>query len=79
MEMQTEKLQIMKMLLETQDKSILKQILAIFEKRALELDLWDELHDEVKADVEESIAELSRGEGISHTVVMKKHEKWLKK
>jgi len=42
-------------------------------------DLWDELPDEVKADVEIAIHELESGKGISHHKMMKKHAKWLKK
>lgn len=78
MNIQAEKLQLVKMLLETEDKSLLKQIKALFEARKPS-DIWDEWDDEVRADVEEAIAELERGEGIPHEVVMQEFSKWRKK
>lgn len=35
-----------------------------------EIDFWDELCDEQKAEIEESIAQADRGEVISHEEVM---------
>lgn len=62
------------MLLDTEDESVLNQIKSILEsqysgKAYLE---WD---DEVKADVEEALAELERGEGIPHNEVMSEFAK----
>jgi hypothetical protein len=42
-------------------------------------DLWDELHDDVKADVDLAIKELDHGRAIAHEQVMSKYQKWLKK
>lgn len=78
MNIQAEKLQLMKMLLETEDKSLLAQIKALFEA-SKKGDIWDEWDDEVRADVEEAIAELDRGEGIPHAEVMQEFSKWRKK
>jgi predicted transcriptional regulator len=38
---------------------------------------WDELTDGQKTEVQESLDELDRGEGIPHEEVMKKYKKWL--
>jgi predicted transcriptional regulator len=38
---------------------------------AVDDDFWDKFSDEQKTEIEESIAELNRGEGISHEQVMK--------
>ncbi len=78
MDIQTEKLQLMKMRIETEDKSIIKQLKAVFDSRT-KSDIWDEWDDEVRKDVEEAIAELDRGEGIPHEVVMQEFSKWRKK
>ena len=43
----------------------------ISNKRVTETDFWDELSDKQKAEIEEAIAELDRGEGIPHEQVMK--------
>ncbi|MGQ0827475.1 MAG: hypothetical protein ACT4ON_03665 [Bacteroidota bacterium] len=54
------------------DNQTLQTIYTLLSKRgAIEADFWDELSDEQKAEVEESIAELNRGEGIPHEKVMK--------
>ncbi len=42
-------------------------------------DWWNEITDEQKKSVKKGLAQLDRGEGISHNDVMKKYGKWLKK
>ena len=41
-------------------------------------DLWDELNDNVKADVEIAIKQLDKGEGIPHSQAVKKLKRWVK-
>lgn len=77
MNIQAQKVELVKMIVNTNDKSILDTIKKIFIGQ--KADLWDELDDQVKADVEEAIRQLDRGEGIPHEKVMKKHKKWLQK
>jgi len=79
MNIHAEKLQLVKMLLETSDVKILGQIRAIFEDRSSKGDIWDEWDDEVKADVEQALEELDRGEGIPHEKVMSEFARWRKK
>lgn len=79
MSMQTEKLEIIQMLLKMKDPNFIKQLKSYIEVHTHEADFWDELHDDVKMDVEEALAELERGEGIPHHIVMSKYESWLKK
>ena len=78
MNIQAEKLHLMKLLLETENKSILAQIKSIFDASAGK-DVSEGWDDEVTTDVEEAIAELERGEGIPHEVVMKEFAKWRRK
>jgi predicted transcriptional regulator len=52
------------------DSKALKDIYSFITKKT-DVDFWDELSDEQKAEIEESIAEHDRGEGISHEEVMK--------
>lgn len=40
---------------------------------------WDELHEEVKRDIDLAVEELDKGERVPHDEVMKKYDKWLKK
>ena len=44
-----------------------------------ETDLWDEMPDEIKASVKKGLLESEKGLGKSHSEVMKKYKKWLKK
>lgn len=37
---------------------------------------WDEIPDDVNADVEEAIRQADKGETIPHTEVKKKYAKW---
>jgi len=41
-------------------------------------DLWNELHDDVKADVEIALKQLNKGEGIPHCQAVKKLKRWKK-
>lgn len=54
------------------DSKTLKAVYALIAKRTKqEADWWDELPDEVKADIEEGLKELDAGLGIPHDEVMK--------
>lgn len=75
MNIQAEKIELVKMILNTNDKTLISTIKKIFTKKTV--DFWDELDEEVKADVEEAIKQLERGEGIPHEKVMKRYKKWL--
>jgi hypothetical protein len=44
-----------------------------------ETDLWDEMPNEIKAEVNAALKELDAGKGIAHDKVMKGYAKWLKK
>ena len=53
------------------DSKTLQSIYTLIKNKGVsEVDFWDELSDEQKAEIEESIAELDRGEGIPHEEVM---------
>ncbi len=53
MSLQPEKLEVAKMVLDTNNKSILMHIKNIFETE--KIDLWDEMPSQVKKDVDEAI------------------------
>ncbi|MEJ7677281.1 MAG: hypothetical protein WKG06_05285 [Segetibacter sp.] len=42
-------------------------------------DWWDEISPAQQEAIDEGLKQLDNGEGISHKVVMKKYDKWLKK
>lgn len=53
------------------DSKTLQSIYTLIKNKGVsEVDFWDELSDEQKAEIEEAIAEADRGELISHEAVM---------
>lgn len=75
MNIQAEKIELVQMLLQTNSEKLIEKVKALLKSE--QKDWWDEIDEEVKAAVEEGIAQLNRGEGIPHEEVMKKYKKWL--
>jgi len=71
MNIQLEKVALMKLLAETNDESIITSIKKIFttEKK----DFWDELSDEQKDGINEGIKDYENGRFYSYDDVMKNH------
>lgn len=57
------------------DEKVVKMVHAMLEVDAEE-ELWDEMPDSVKADVEAALQESERSEGMSHDEVKKKYSQW---
>ena len=70
MDIQLEKIELIKLLAETENPSIIKDIKKIFQRE--KKDWWDELTDEQKADIEEGIKDADEGRVVSYEFVMKK-------
>jgi hypothetical protein len=71
MDIQLEKLELIKKLVETEDPTIINSIRKIFSKK--KKDWWDELSDGQKEDVAKSELEFEKGEFTSYDDVMKKY------
>lgn len=56
----------------------IKNLLTYAKKTKANVDFWDTLSDEQKADIDAGIAELDAGKGIPHDVVMKQIKARLK-
>ena len=63
------KLKLIEWLLKIQDETILNKI-EIWKEH--NIDKWDELTEEQKAEIDEALAELDAGKGIPHEKVMAK-------
>jgi predicted transcriptional regulator len=74
MDIQAEKLDIIKWLAGINEPSIIKKFMAL--KQEQQVDWWDEIDAEEKAEIEEGLAQADRGEGIPHEEVMAKYQKW---
>ena len=59
MDIQLEKLELMKLLLETENPSIINSIKKIFQKE--QKDWWDELSDSAKTGIEEGLNDIKNG------------------
>lgn len=60
------------------EKLIAKLKTIILEEKE-SVDFWDELHDDIKLDVEVALKEINEGKFINHEEVMKNYQPWLKK
>ncbi|MCH8536101.1 MAG: hypothetical protein LAT51_13605 [Flavobacteriaceae bacterium] len=72
MDIQAEKIQLVKLLLETENLDIIKSIKTIF-KQNKEFDFWDELSAEQKYEIEKASIEIENGEIIDYDSFMQKH------
>jgi hypothetical protein len=72
-----EKLEAIQLLVATTKPELIKKVKGVLLEE--EIDWWDELTDEQKAELEESIAQANRGEFIAHEEVMNKYKKWFSK
>lgn len=70
MDIQLEKLELIKLLAETNDESIIKSIKKIFKKE--EKDFWSDLTVTQKEEIEDSSRQIERGEFVLYEDMMKK-------
>jgi hypothetical protein len=60
------------------DSDILNAVKTLLSgKTTKQVDWWDTISDEERAEIEQGIAEADRGEVIPHEEVMAKYKKWL--
>ena len=69
MDLQTEKIELAKRLLETEDESVLLQIKEVFDSH--EKDFWNDLPDHVKAGIERGRKQAAEGKLTPNDEVMK--------
>jgi len=72
MNIQAEKLEIMKLILETNNPSIIKSIKDLF-KLSKTTDFWETLSQVQKDDIMQGINEIENGEIVDYSDFMKKH------
>jgi hypothetical protein len=71
MNIQAEKLEIVKMILETENPSLLESIKKLF-KKAAKTDFWDTLPPDQKEDILKGIEEIEKGDVVDYEDFMKK-------
>jgi hypothetical protein len=70
MDLKAEKIELVKMILNTEDKTLIGEIFNLFKKR--ELDFWETLPANVKAGIRKSQEQLRDGNSISYEDAMKR-------
>ncbi|WP_335966466.1 hypothetical protein [Galbibacter sp. PAP.153] len=72
MDIQAEKIELVKMLLDTENPKIIESIKKIF-KKSKTADFWDDLSIEQRNEIEKASLEIENGEITDYKSFMKKH------
>jgi hypothetical protein len=74
MNIQAEKLELVRMILDTDNPGIISAIKMIF-KNSGKSDFWEKLPQSSKDEIMEGISDVENGKTVSYQEVMKKHRK----
>ena len=74
MNIETTKLELMHLLLQTKKESILKKIKSVFEEE--QVDWWNEMSKMEKEEIKIGLAQADKGEYKSNETVMNRFDKW---
>lgn len=72
MDIQAEKIELVKMLLDTENPKVIESIKKIF-KKAKAVDFWDDLSIEQRKEIETASREIENGEITDYEFFMQKH------
>jgi predicted transcriptional regulator len=72
MNIQAEKLELLQLILNTDNPSVLNAIKRIFQKTA-DTDFWNALSEEQKEEIYQGLAEIENGEVVSYNEFIEKH------
>jgi len=68
MDLQSEKIELVKLLLETESREVINEIKAVFKKQGN--DFYDDLPQHVKDSIERGLKDIEAGEVYDHNLVM---------
>ena len=74
MNIETTKLELMHLLLQTQKESILKKLKSVFEEE--QVDWWSEMSKKEQKEIKTGLAQADKGEYKANETVMKRFDKW---
>lgn len=72
MNIQTQKLELVKMILETDNPSILESVKKLFRKTK-DSDFWDKLSQDQKDDILEGLRDIENGDLVDYDAFISKH------
>tara|TARA_R110002111_G_scaffold255075_1_gene321074 strand:- start:216 stop:443 length:228 start_codon:yes stop_codon:yes gene_type:complete len=74
MNIETTKLELMHLLLQTQKESILKKLKSVFEEE--QVDWWSEMSKKEQEEIKTGLAQADKGKYKANETVMKRFDKW---
>ena len=74
MNIETTKLELMHLLLQTQKESILSKLKSVFDEE--QVDWWSEMSENEQKEIKTGLAQADKGEYIANETVMKLFDKW---
>ena len=74
MSIETTKLELMHLLLQTQKESVLKKLKSVFEEE--HVDWWSEMSKKEQEEIKTGLAQADKGEYKANETVMKRFDKW---
>jgi len=74
MNIETTKLELMHLLLQTQKESILKKLKSVFEEE--QVDWWSEMSKKEQEEIKTGLAQADKGEYKANETVLKRFDKW---
>ena len=74
MDIQTEKLKLIELLLHTNNPSIIERIKSIFQTEETQ-DIWEELSNDQKAEIDQALKEVESGQTVPFENFMEKYKK----
>ncbi|MDO6814052.1 hypothetical protein [Tenacibaculum soleae] len=74
MNIETTKLELMHLLLQTQKESILSKLKSVFDEE--QTDWWNEMSHNEQEEIKTGLAQADKGEYTSNETVMKRFDKW---
>ena len=72
MDIQAEKLNLIKWLAEVNEPSIIERFMALKNKQ--QDDWWDQISEDEKSEIDEGLAQADKGEVFSHEEIMTKYQ-----
>lgn len=74
MNIETTKLELIHLLLQTQKESILKKLKSVFEEE--QVNWWNEMSKKEQDEIKTGLAQADKGEYKTNETVMKRFDKW---
>ena len=74
MNIETTKLELSHLLLQTQKESLLKKLKSVFEEE--QVDWWNEMSENEQEEIKTGLKQADKGEYVANEIVMKRFDKW---